>query len=189
MNNKFDFGMVPRFTEVETVRKNWGWFLALGVLNMAVGLVAMSYAFLTTIFSVFILGAFLGVSGIFQVVHAFWAHKWSGLFMSLLLGIVYLVTAGLCLLRPLESAASLTLLIGMFCFVIGLFRIGTALIQRYERWGWILVNGIVTLLFGILIMAEWPISGLWLIGVIIGVDMFFVGISWAILAIEASRKE
>lgn len=173
------------FMNVEGVRKNWAWFFALGLLLILFGGVLISSATLTTVFSVIFFGIFLAAAGIVQIVQAFLAPKWSGLFLSLLLGILYIATGAICLVKPEQAAISLTLLIGLLCFIAGIGRMVASCMMQYEHWGWVFFNGLVTFILGLLILSEWPVSGLWVIGLFVGVDMVLLGWSWLLLSLAA----
>jgi uncharacterized membrane protein HdeD (DUF308 family) len=171
--------------ELTHVSQNWGWFLALGVILILLGIAVVGSTFVATIFSIILLGLFLIAGGVVQVIQAFLANKWSGLFLSLLLGILYIVVGVLCVARPTITALNLTLLIAAFCFVAGLFRMLSSVLIRFEKWGWVFFNGFVTFLLGLIIYSDWPVSGLWVIGLFIGIDMILSGWSWVLLSIGA----
>lgn len=171
--------------DVEEARRNWGWFFALGVLLIILGLGVMSSSYYATVFSVMLFGVFLIGAGIVQIVQAFLAHKWSGFFLTLFLGILYLITGFICVAKPTLAAINLTLWIAAFCFVVGLFRMISSLILRNDQWGWVFFNGLITFLLGMMIYSNWPYSGLWLIGLIIGIDMVLSGWSWIWTALFA----
>lgn len=176
-----------RFREIDEVRQNWGWFFALGVLLVLLGCAVISSSFYATIFSVFLLGIFLLSAGIVQIVQAFLARKWSGLFLSLMLGLLYILVGFFCAARPAVAAISLTLWIAAFCFIVGIFRMLAALIIRFEEWGWVFFNGLITFILGVSIYSEWPLSGLWIIGLFVGIDMILSGWSWILLSLSARK--
>jgi uncharacterized membrane protein HdeD (DUF308 family) len=143
----------------------------------------MTYPFVTSVGVVMVLGILLIVSGAFTIIGAFWAGKWSALLLQLLVGILY-VMAGLAIRdTPVESAALLTMFIAAFFIVVGLFRIIVALVERFSQWGWALLNGVVTLLAGIVIYDTFPLSALWLIGVLVGLELIFNGWTWIMLSL------
>lgn len=183
-----DTGLKPHLSEIEDVRRNWGWFFALGVLLIALGIGIISSAVYATLFSIIIFGFFLIGAGIVQGFQAFLARKWSGLFLSLLLSILYIVTGVLCVAQPLQTAINLTLLIALLCFIGGLFKMITSLILHFDQWGWVFFNGLVTFILGFLIYSGWPVSGLWVIGMFIGIDIILSGWSWIILSLTARRR-
>jgi uncharacterized membrane protein HdeD (DUF308 family) len=134
--------------EANRVRKNWGWFLALGIVQIVVGMLAVSFAFSATLASVVTLGILLLIAAGAQMAAAIWAWDWRGFFLFLLLAILYAVTGFLMLQQPLLAAEGLTLMLAAAFLVGGMFRIVIALVERFPSWGWVLCNGIITVLLG-----------------------------------------
>jgi uncharacterized membrane protein HdeD (DUF308 family) len=170
------------------LRRNWGWFLALGIVLVILGTIAIGSAFLMTIASVFFFGWLLIIGGVMEAIHAFWREKrWGGFFLDLLTGILYVVAGWMMVTNPQESALLLTLIIAMFLVFEGVFRIVAALAARYPHWGWVLFNGVISLLLGILIWRQWPYSGLWVIGLFVGIEMLLNGWSLVMLSLTARK--
>jgi uncharacterized membrane protein HdeD (DUF308 family) len=180
--------MEKRLSKLNEVRENRGWFLLFGLFLIALGIAIISDAYLATVFTVVALGIFLICAGVVQIAQAFVARKWSGVFLELFLGILYIVTGFLCVAKPRTAAISITLWIAGFCIIVGLFRMLTALFLRFEQWGWVFLNGLVTFILGWLIYSNWPISGLWVIGLFIGIDLILSGWAWVILALTARQE-
>jgi uncharacterized membrane protein HdeD (DUF308 family) len=166
----------------EEVRRTWGWFLVLGVVLVLLGIMALGWSVLTTLASVVIFGWFLLLGGVLSVVHAFLRRRWGGFFLELFAGILYAVFGLMVVGNPAVSAVALTLLIAVFLMIGGLFRILTALTVRFHHWIWVLLNGGISLLLGVMIWSQWPVSGLWVIGLFIGIDLIFYGWSLIMLA-------
>lgn len=180
--------MENRLSHIHEVRENWGWFLALGVLLILLGSGVIGSSYYATLFSMILFGVFLLSAGVVQIAQAFLARKWSGVFLSLFLGILYIVTGFLCIFRPTTAAVSVTLWIAAFCLIAGLFKMLSSTILRFNQWGWVFFNGLVTFLLGIMIYSDWPLSGLWVIGLFIGVDLILAGWSWVILALSSRSR-
>lgn len=180
--------MEGRFRDIKDVRDNWGWFFALGVLLLVLGGAVISTSYYATLFSIVLLGVFLLAGGVVQIIQSFLARKWSGLFLMLLLGIAYLIAGVYCISQPALTAIKLTLLIAILCFVVGIAKMLISLIMRFEKWGWVFFNGLVTFILGVMIYSSWPLSGLWVIGLFIGVDMILSGLSWIILSLGARSE-
>jgi uncharacterized membrane protein HdeD (DUF308 family) len=85
--------------------------------------------------------------------------------------------------HPAESAIQLTLIIAIFLMIGGIFRIVFALSERFSGWEWVLLNGFVALLLGLMIYKQWPASGLWVIGLFVGIDLIFNGWAWIMLSL------
>ena len=142
---------------------------------MALGIVATLTAGLSTIVAVDFFGWILVIAGAGVTIHAFWAKRWSGFFLQLLSGLLYLAAGWMLATHPELSAIAFTLVIAISFVVQGAFRIGAALSMRIDGWDGLLVSGIITLLLGLMIWNEWPLSGVWVIGLFVGIDMFFYG--------------
>ena len=180
---------VARFIQenLREVRDNWFWFVVLGVALVVLGAVAMSYSVLATITTALVFGFFLLGAGVFYLVGAFFTRVWGGFFLSLLAGILHLAVGMIVLDRPGEAVIIYTLLLAVFFFVEGVFRIVAALSGRFHHWGWMLLNGVVTLLLGVLIWRQWPISGLYVVGLFLGINLVVSGVNYIALGLNARR--
>jgi len=180
-------GVNPQLPDLQEIAQHWKWFLGLGLVSIILGTFALGSSVLVTWASVVLLGWILLLMGGLEVGHSFWQRQWGGFFLHLVNGILSIVVGFLMVVNPGASALVLTLLMAMFFMVGGIFRIVTALMMRFPSWGWRLVNGIVTLVLGILIWNRWPVSGLWVIGLFVGIDLIFGGWSAVMLALAARR--
>jgi uncharacterized membrane protein HdeD (DUF308 family) len=167
----------------ERARQFWWVFLVLGILLCVGGIVAIAYPFFSSVAAVLVLGAILIIGGVFTIVGAFWAGKWSSLVLQLLVGILYVMVGMAIRDAPAESIAVLTLFTAAFFIVAGIFRIVVSLIERFPQWGWVFLNGLITLIAGLIIYDTFPVSVLWLIGLLLGLDLLFHGWSWVMLAL------
>ncbi|HEV3255790.1 MAG TPA: HdeD family acid-resistance protein [Gemmataceae bacterium] len=166
-----------------SIRKNWGWFLALGIVQIVAGTLAVGFAFSATLASVVTLGILLLIAAGAQMAAAIWARDWSSFFLFLLVGVLYGVAGFLTLQHPLLAAEGLTLMLAACFLAGGVFRIIVAVAERFPSWGWVLCNGIVTVLLGIAIWRQWPASGLWVLGMLVGIDLIANGVTWSVLAV------
>ena len=169
--------------EREHLGRNWFWLLLLGILLIVVGLVAIGHACLATLASVIFLGILFVIGGAVEIVNAFWARHWRGFWMHLLAGILYVVLGFFMVQQPAETAVAFTLVIAVMFFVGGIFRIVLALVEHFEGWGWVLLNGVITLILGIMIWRGWPAASFWVIGLFVGIDLIFDGWSWVMTAV------
>lgn len=170
---------------LEELRKRWFWFLGLGVLLIILGMAAIGSSTLMTLATMELIGWLLVVSGIFQTAHAFSLRGWNGFFIEILSGILYCVLGFMIVANPAATALSLTLLIAMFLIFGGIFRIVVAVGVRFPNWIWLLLHGVVNVWLGIAIWKEWPLSGLWVIGLFVEIDMIFNGWSLVMLGVAA----
>lgn len=172
---------------IDEVRKHSTWFLVIGIALVILGMVAIGYAVEMTIVSVVFLGWLLIIGGIFEVIHGFSRRQWSGFFINLLAGVLYAVAGGVMIANPALAAVSLTLLIAIILIVAGVFRLIVAFSTPLHHRGWLILNGVISILLGIMIWNSWPVSGLWVIGMFIGIDMIFDGWTEIMLALTARR--
>ncbi len=173
--------------DMQEVGQHWGWFLAMGIVMVIIGTLALGSSVAVTLFSMLFLGWLMIIAGVVEAVHAFWKKEWGGLFLHLLIGVLYVVVGFMVLANPAASALSLTLIMAIFFILMGIFRIIIAGAMRFPHWGWVLFNGIITLILGVIIWRQWPISGLWVIGLFIGIDLIISGWAWIMLSFAAHR--
>ena len=171
---------------LHVLRRNWGWFVAVGMIQIVLGMIALGASVFVTLATVVLFGWLLLVGGVLSVVHAFWQKQWSGFFIDLAMGILNAVVGFMMVAHPVASAEALTLLIAMFLFMGGIFRIAAALTGKFHHTFWVLLNGIVTLALGIMIWQQWPLSGLWVIGLFVGIDLVFYG--WSLVMVGMTAK-
>jgi uncharacterized membrane protein HdeD (DUF308 family) len=169
--------------EASSIRKNWGWLLAFSIIQIVVGMLAVSFAFSSTMASVLVLGILFLVAAGVQLAAAIWAREWSGSMLFILLGVLYAIAGVLTLQHPVQAAEGFTLMLAAAFLVGGMFRIVASLVEQFPGWGWVLCNGIITLLLGVLIWQQWPESGLWVVGMFVGIDLIVNGMTWAALAV------
>ncbi len=173
--------------DLETVRRRWGWYVAIGITLMVLGAAAIGWSVAVTVASVVVFGVVLLAAGVIRVLHAFTRKKWSNFFADLATGVLYFVAGFMLAANPAASALALTLVIAIFLIVGGTFRTVVALAMRYPSWGWVLLHGVVSLLLGIAIWQQWPLSGLWVIGLFVGIDMIFDGIALTMAGVAIKR--
>jgi uncharacterized membrane protein HdeD (DUF308 family) len=175
----------PMRGDLDAVRHHWRWVLASGIAFIGLGSMAFTYSVLVTLASVFVLGWALVFGGFFQAIHAFKISRWSGFLLELLMAILYVVVGLVMVAHPEAGAMSVTLLIAAFFLVGGLSRIVAGMMLHPPGRAWLLVSGVVTLLLGMMIWAELPASGLWVIGTFVAIDMVFSGTRLIMLALNA----
>ena len=169
--------------ELEALRKEWWVFLLLGIALVVCGTIAIGTSFIASIVTVVMFGLLLVTAGVAQLIGTFWAGKWSGFLASMLVGLLYIVIGAMIIDAPVNATVELTLLLAAMLIFVGIFRIVAALTIRFHQWGWLLLNGVISLLLGIMIYRQWPSSGLWVIGTFVGIELIFNGWTWIMLGI------
>jgi uncharacterized membrane protein HdeD (DUF308 family) len=160
----------------------WIWFFAFGLGLIVLGVAAVVRSIAATIVSMLFFGWLLLFACGIEIAQALLVGHWVGFFHHLLAAILFGVTGILLVARPLLAAEATTMLIAVFFLVGGLFQILGSAWVALPGWGWQVADGLITLLLGILVLAQWPASGLWVIGLFIGIDLIFYGAAWIALA-------
>lgn len=168
------------FTVVRSYR--WLFFLT-GFAQLALGLFAMVYAGVTTLAAMAVLGWALVVAGIVEAVQGFTVRRWNGFFAHVAGGVLLGVLGLLLATNPGIGAAAVTLIVGWFLIALGIFRIVSALAIPLVRRTWLLFGGVISIALGLLTLALWPASAVWLVGVYLGVHLvsnafWFLGLAF-----------
>ncbi|HJU23487.1 MAG TPA: HdeD family acid-resistance protein [Casimicrobiaceae bacterium] len=157
-----------------------GWSIAWGILLIAIGVLALLMPGVAALATVLTLTWLLIFAGIVEIVHAFQTRHRAGFGWKLVAGIITLVL-GICLLLfPVAGIATIALWIGAFIFVGGIVRVILSFrVRPAKGWGWVLFDGILAIVIGILIAWGWPASSIAFIGLLTGFWLLFSGI-WRI---------
>jgi uncharacterized membrane protein HdeD (DUF308 family) len=173
---------------LEPLRAKWGWIVALGAIYVIAGLVALGSVAAATVATVFVVGIMMLIAGVAEVINAFQVRTWGRFLLWLALGALYIIGGFATFENPLLAAVLLTLLLGASLVVSGIMRIVLALSMK-EGMPWIAVclSGAVTLLLGIVILAHWPVSSIYILGLLLGIDLLFAGVGWIAVGLGLRR--
>jgi uncharacterized membrane protein HdeD (DUF308 family) len=161
----------------------WGWFLAFGIALLLLGAIAVIRSVTATVVSMLFFGWLLLFACGIEIAQAVMVGHWVGFFHHLLAAILFGVTGLILVTRPVLGAEVVTIFMAMFFLIGGLFQlIGSAWVAL-PGWGWQALDGLIALVLGLLVLAQWPASGLWVIGLFIGIDLIFYGAAWIVLAL------
>src|SRR6185503_7310864 len=137
---------------IRALRPRWGWIVALGVVSVIAGVIALATDIFATAIAVYV---FAGI---------------------------------ICLQNPFAAATILTLLLGFALIIGGLVRIFLATRMRQGTpWGWVVFSGLISVLLGIIIVAKWPVSSFFVLGIFLGVDLIFIGSGWIAVGMALKR--
>lgn len=166
--------MIPK-----SLCRSWAWLLGLGIAFVVLGTAAIMLPFATTLSAIIVLGTVLIISGIIQLFQSFKERLAKRKFLYLILGLLSIAIGIYFIVNPLASAVSLTLILAIFLMMSGLFKIILSLALEYKYWPLLLINGIISVFLGIFIYAQWPLSGFWIIGLFVGIDLILNG--WSLI--------
>jgi len=175
-------GMAP-------LRAKWGWIVALGVVYVIAGFIALGSVVMATVASVLVVGIMMIVAGVAEVINAFQIKTWGKFLLWALLGVLYIVAGFLTFDNPLFAAVLLTLLLGASLVASGIMRLILAFSMKAETpWLWIALSAVITLLLGVLILARWPINSIYILGLFLGIDLIMAGAGWISLGFGLHRR-
>ncbi len=173
---------------LEPLRAKSGWIVALGVIYVIAGLLALSIVVFATVVTVFVVGIMMLIAGVAQVINAFQIKTWGKFLVWLLVGIVYVVAGFVTFENPLLTAAFLTLLLGVALVFSGIMRMLLGFSMRQGTpWIWVVFSGALAVLLGVVIIAHWPVSGLYILGLLLGIDLIFAGTGWISVGLGLRR--
>jgi uncharacterized membrane protein HdeD (DUF308 family) len=166
-------------SEMAPLRAKWGWIVALGVVYLLAGFIALGSVVVATVASVLVVGVMMIIAGVAEVFSAFQVKSWGKFLLWVLLGALYIIAGFVTFENPLLAAALLTLILGASLVASGIMRIILAFSMKQETpWIWVVLSGVITLLLGLLILAHWPVSSLYILGLFLGIDLIMAGACW-----------
>jgi len=170
------------------LQTHWKFFLAEGIFFIILGLCAVLIPQFFTVAIVVFLGWIILFGGIVQISRAFMFSDMPGFVLWLFMGILQVVVGYLFIAEPAAGVLTLTMLITLFFALEGIAKISLALMMRpLANWGFILFSGITALVFALIIWISWSESAHWLLGLLLGINMIFMG--WSLVKISLHHKE
>ncbi len=170
------------------VRRVTGWSIALSVLMIIAGFLAIASPLLAGIAVTRLVGWLLLFSGGLHFVYAFRGGGVTAVLWEILLAVVYVIAGIYILANTFIGLATLTFVVAFYLFAESYLELAASYMMRHERGsGWLLFDGIVTLLLAVMIMSTWPASKAWAIGILVGVSMLFSGISRLMISSAVRR--
>ncbi len=159
----------------EEIKKSTGSVIFTGVIILLMGLFAMGAPLIAGLSLALMVGALLIIGGIGQLIFAAKTHK--GI-LTFILSILTIALGGYMVANPSVALASLTIFLASYLVASGVFEIMVAFqIRPVQGWIWALFSGIISVILGMMIWNQFPLSGAWAIGIILGVRLFFSGLA------------
>ena len=175
------------------VTKNRKRLMGFGILSLILGIVGTFMSVTMTMTSIILFGILIVIGGVIFLVEAFSAPKWKGKLLNLFIALLYIFAGAIMIVNPAGSAVWFTLFIAAFLIVVGVTRIivGFQIKDEISEWGWMVFGGILSIILGILIYAQWPLSGLWVIGLFISIELIVQGVNSIVLSrvIKQGQKD
>ncbi|CAH1655820.1 HdeD family acid-resistance protein [Hyphomicrobiales bacterium] len=174
-------------THLIPLRRSWGWLMAEGIVLVILGVLGLGAVALLSLASAIWFGAMIFVGGIVVLIDAFRHQGWKSRLWHILIGVLYVGVGVMTFVNPLVATASLTLLAGAALVATGFLRLVMAFQNReLPSWGWVAFSGVLSLLLGGMILAQWPASSLWVLGTFLAIELIFQG--WAAIALARAIR-
>jgi uncharacterized membrane protein HdeD (DUF308 family) len=184
-----EMGAVQMDSEVrEGLRRSWKALMAVGVLAILIGCVAIIVPEVAAVGTAIFIGWILVIAGAFLVAGAFMAHSIGSLILRLLWALLTVIVGLWLIVEPHNGTLTLTLVLGIYFLFMGLTRIAVAFAGRgQEGAGIVGLSGVAGLLIGILVLAKFPSSADWAIGLLVGIDLIFAG--WTLTSVALVGRD
>jgi uncharacterized membrane protein HdeD (DUF308 family) len=173
-----------------SLQRRWGWLLVLGIVQVVCGALALTIPVAASLAAAIVAGVLLLVSGVFQLLHAFSIRRSRGMLLPALGGVLYVIAGALLLIFPVMGALTLTIVVAALLIADGVVR--SILARRLTPMpgrGWLLAGGIASVAVGILLLIGWPLTGLWALGILLGVNLIFSGATHSALAMAFRSRD
>jgi uncharacterized membrane protein HdeD (DUF308 family) len=186
MTNTTDLESIRRQLAL-TIQAHWKLFLAQGIVMIVLGFLAVAVPNIATLAVEIFVGWLFFAGGIFRAASVWHSRQMPGFAWSMLTAVLAVVLGLILIVRPFEGVLTLTMVLVAFFIIEGIASIIAAVEHRQHlgSWGWVLFSGIVDLLLAYLIWQGWPSSAAWAIGLLVGINMIFLGLSLVMTALAA----
>ncbi|MEJ0098204.1 MAG: HdeD family acid-resistance protein [Bauldia sp.] len=170
------------------IRKHTGWFIALGIVFIVGGVLAIAMPLLASLTVAIVVGWSLFIVGVVTIVGAWSIRTWGGFAWQLVIGIIFVLGGLSMALNPLSGAITLALVLGVVFIAKGVAQLILGYRFRpHQGWGWIIGSGVLAVIVGLMILSAWPFSGAWVPGTLAGISLIFSGWSYIMIALAARR--
>ncbi len=163
---------------MNAAKKSRGLLITLGILNIIFGFIALGSPLIAGATVTIFIGIMLTLSGVFELIFAFSKDGWKAGLFTFLAGILSILCGGFIMANPAAALLTITLILGIYFAISGITQIVVSFKAQSGR-GMMLFSGVVSLVLGIMIWRQWPVSGVWAVGVLVGVKILFTG--WSML--------
>jgi|SRR5215471_6401738 len=159
-----------------------------GVLLIVFGMVAVGAPFVAAVAVSVAVAWLIILAGVVHLMLALHAHRAGRLIWKILVGLAYIFFGVYLIMHPLLGVASLTLVLASLFLIEGILDVVLFFQMRPMRGSfWVLVEGTITLLLGLMIYRQWPSSSVWAIGILVGVSMIISGVTRVMLSLTMRK--
>ena len=170
------------------IARNWRWVLGLGLVLLLAGMIGIAAPYFTSKFVVKAIGLLFLLGGIANVASALQMRGERAIGPTALTGVLMAICGGLFVFRTDAGVDAITLILGIFFLVQGVFKvIGAFYVRPDPVWTWLLVDGSITCLLGGIVLAGWPDKSFSIIGLIVGISLLFSAASVLSIAFYLKR--
>lgn len=174
---------------MNTIHEHKTLFVLEGIAIVILGMLAIALPVLFTVGIELLIGSIFFIGGIFQLIRTFKARHIPGFVLALLTAIVYLAIGILLISHPMSGVLTLTMLLTMFFVLEGIAKIVWGFkLKPLTGWGWLVFSGLLALAMAAIIIAGWPGTALWVMGLLVGIDLIFFGFSLITLALAEPKS-
>ena len=161
---------------VEGIKQNSGWAIAIGVLSVITGFLAIMSPYVAGLSVAVVVGALLSINGVSQLIFAFKTGSIGKGLLTFVLGLLAIGVGLYMMFNPGMGLLNLTLLLAVYFFVSGISEIiGAFKMKPVKGWVWASISGVASLVLGVMIWLQIPASGVWAVGILTGIKMIFGG--------------
>ncbi|MFT3733290.1 MAG: HdeD family acid-resistance protein [Hyphomicrobium sp.] len=157
---------------------SWWGAILVGMIFVFAGIFVLGDVAAATVISAMLIGVLLLVAGASEVFQAFSTQHWRGFVLRMLIGVLYAICGIMLITDPARGSVILTLIFALSLIASGCVRV----VQAFQYWAafgpLLLASGLIGIVAGLVILAKWPISGLWVLGLLVGIDLISHGIWW-----------
>jgi uncharacterized membrane protein HdeD (DUF308 family) len=168
------------------VKHATGWSIVISLLMILAGIFAIGLPLAAGIAVNLVVAWALVISGVAHLVFGWHIRAMGGAIWQVLLGALYIGIGVYLLMRPVAGLVTLTLALAIYLFAEGLLELILSFqLRPRQGWGWLLFDGVVTLILAVMIWRAWPMSTEWVVGTLVGISMIFSGTTRLMLSLAA----
>ena len=167
-----------------------GWSITIGIAMILLGLIALSDQIVATAMVTTFIGIILLLGCALSLIKVFTIHGWKSHFWYAIVAVAYGVAGYVFIGRPFAAAVVFTLVLGWAILIGGIFRTFLAFkLRHHQGAGWIFFSAVISIILGALIISQWPGTGLYILGLFLGIELIFAGAGWLGLGLATKKKD